>query len=60
MYVGQRLAARGDGEPGWPHRNTLQFVPEHKGCAEELGEQSGVFGVCLGLAFQYYSFRRML
>lgn len=56
VSVGLRVAARGHRDTG----SALQDLPGRKGCAGELGEQSAVFGVCLGLTFQYYSFRRML
>lgn len=59
VYMRPRVAVRGDRNCAGQRGTALQDLPGHKSSAEEQGEQRGIFGKCLGLTCQYYTFRRM-
>lgn len=54
-----RVGVRGDRNCSGQMGTAFQDLPGQKSSVEELGEQRGIFGVCLGLTCQYYTFRRM-
>lgn len=57
---GAQGGSEGGQELRWPDGTAFQDLPGQKSSVEELGEQRSIFGVCLGLTCQYYTFRRMV